>query len=197
MKNKLLSVLLLALTGCTAYAGNTARLDSLYQQLDQAIAHTADYVKERQERIDNNKLLLSKSRTPHGKYKASFLLYEEYRSYKNDSAVYYLIQCINYAIKEKNPAEEGNAKALLAFQSSTTGKYTESFSILNQIDTTRLDAQGRRNYLMASQHLYGELSYYSNIEQLRKYYEKKAQQVSLELMKVLDQLCIWGSENRG
>ncbi len=185
MKNRMLSICAFALVACSTWAGSTRDLSELYTQLDEAIEHTADYVKIRQERIANDRLLLQKSRTAEAKYKASFMLYEEYRSYKNDSAVYYLMQCIDYGEKAKNAAAVGNAEALLAFQSSTTGKYNESFSILNQLDTTQLDAQGKRNYLMACQHLYGELAYYSNIAKLRKYYEQNAWAVNSLLTKEL------------
>jgi len=173
---------LLLLGGNRASAEASSDVNTLYEQLDRAIAHSADYVKVRQERIAKDKAGLAKSRGAQAKYKASFALYEEYRSYKNDSAVSYLMQCIDYAKRAKDAAAEGNAKALLAFQCSTTGKYTESYSILNGIDTTALDRQGRENYLWASKHLYSELAYYANIPHLHKYYEEKSRGLDKALM---------------
>lgn len=192
MKNRIIRIMILAVLIGTAWQGNgawaatTPSVKELYRQLDQAIAHTDDYVKVRQERIGKAILRLKQCRSAQKKYEASFALYEEYRSYKNDSALHYLTQCIALAEQAHDVKAEGNAKALLAFQSSTTGKYNESYSILTQMDTTLLDAQGRRNYLIACQHLYGELSYYSHLPKLHKYYESKAQEFSKLLEKELN-----------
>lgn len=67
----------------------------------------------------------------------------------------------------------GNAKALLAFQESTTGDYAESYDLLKSVNIADLDAEGKRNYLWACQHLYGEMAYYSNVPSLKKYYAGK------------------------
>ena len=40
-----------------------------------------------------------------------------------------------------------NAKALLAFQESTTGDYAESYDLLKSVNIADLDAEGKRNYL--------------------------------------------------
>lgn len=184
MRCRMLSILCLLLISSASWA-EKHDLTELYDQLDNAIEHTADYVKVRQERITKDKSLLAKGKDAHAKYKASFMLYEEYRSYKNDSAVYYLMQSIDYADQAKDVKAANDAKALLAFQSSTTGKYYESYSILSNMDTTLLDAKGRRDYLMACQHLYSELSYYANIPKLRMYYAGKAQVFYASLLKEL------------
>lgn len=192
MKNRIILICVLAVLGGAAWLGNhawagtTPSMDELYRQLDQAIAHTDDYVKVRQQRIGKGILRLRRSRSPQSKYQAAFSLYEEYRSYKNDSALYYLMRCIDFAEQAHDAKAEGNAQALLAFQSSTTGKYNESYSILSKMDTTQLDAQGRRNYLIACQHLYGELSYYSHLPKLHKYYDSKAHEFSQLLERELD-----------
>lgn len=185
MKNKIISMLAFALMANSATAGVEADIDMLYQRLDRAIEHTDEYVKELQSRITKDKEILSKSVGADAKYKASFKLYEAYRSFKNDSAVFYLGQCINAAQQSHNPQAEGNAKALLAFQCSTTGKYTESYSILSKMDTTLLDQMGRRNYLIASHHLYCEMKYYANIPTLSKYYAGKAETYTTLLLKEL------------
>lgn len=191
MKKRLLSFCVFALMAGIASAevsdkGTSTSIDELYEQLDRAIDCSKDYVKLRQDRITKDRASLAKSAGMDAKYKAAFELYEEYRSYKNDSAVFYLSQCIDYAKRANNPQAENNAKALLAFQCSTTGKYTESYSILSKIDTTLLDKQGRRNYLVANHHLFSELSYYANIPSLAKYYEGKKQQYVSMLLHELD-----------
>lgn len=185
-KRRLMGVLLLLLLVGTAHADVSTEVSLLYERLDMAIEHTDEYVKVRKGRIGKLKNDLQRSRQAEAKYHAAFNLYQEYHSYKSDSAVYYLSQCITYARQAKNPQAEGNAKALLAFQCSTTGKYTESLSLLTKMDTTLLDKQGMCNYLRACQHVYGELRYYANIGSLKKYYEGKASEYDRLLLANLD-----------
>lgn len=184
-KRRWMGMLLLLLLGGTAHADVSTEVNTLYERLDMAIEHTDEYVKVRKERIGKLKNNLLGKQQAMSKYQVAFDLYEEYRSYKSDSAVYYLSQCISYAQRAKNPQAEGNAKALLAFQCSTTGKYTESLSILEKMDTTLLDRQGRRYYLMACQHVYSELRYYANVGSLKKSYEDKARMYDRRLLAIL------------
>lgn len=114
-----------------------------------------------------------KARSPKTQYDLAYALFEEYRSYKNDLAMKYINRCIDLAHKNNNLQQEGNAKALLAFQESTTGDYAESYNVLKTIDPQQLDSAGLRNYYWAYQHLYGEMTYYANVDFLRKYYREK------------------------
>ena len=88
-------------------------------------------------------------------------------------ALKYINQCMELAIRMGDKKKEENAKALLAFQESTTGDYAESYDLLKSVNIADLDAEGKRNYLWACQHLYGEMAYYSNVPSLKKYYTGK------------------------
>ena len=154
-------------------AGENKETEALYDSLDNAIAQTAQYVKLREARIAQLEGKLKKARSPKAQYALAYALFMEYRSYKNDLAMKYINRCIDIAHKSGNPQQEGNAKALLAFQESTTGDYAESYNVLKTIDPQQLDSAGLRNYYWAYQHLYGEMTYYANVDFLRKYYREK------------------------
>ena len=154
-------------------AGENKETEALYDSLDNAIAQTAQYVKQREVRIAQLEGKLKKVRSPKVQYDLAYALFVEYRSYKNDLAMKYINRCIDIAHKSGNPQQEGNAKALLAFQESTTGDYAESYNVLKTIDPQQLDSAGLRNYYWAYQHLYGEMTYYANVDFLRKYYREK------------------------
>ena len=154
-------------------AGENKETEALYDSLDNAIAQTAQYVKQREVRIAQLEGKLMKARSPKTQYDLAYALFEEYRSYKNDLAMKYINRCIDLAHKNNNLQQEGNAKALLAFQESTTGDYAESYNVLKTIDPQQLDSAGLRNYYWAYQHLYGEMTYYANVDFLRKYYREK------------------------
>lgn len=154
-------------------AGENKETEALYDSLDHAISQTALYVKQREVRIAQLESKLMKTRSPKIQYDLAYALFEEYRSYKNDLAIKYINRCIDLAHKNGNLQQEGNAKALLAFQESTTGDYAESYDVLKTIDPAKLDSAGLRNYYWAYLHLYGEKAYYANVDFLKKYYREK------------------------
>lgn len=158
-------------------------LDSLYHCLDDAIQQSSAYMKVREGRIADLQKKLKAATTPRSKYQCCFRLYQEYSAYKNDSAIVYLDKCIVLAHESGEAALENNAKTLLAYQNSTTGDYVESYSILSRVDTTQMDAEGYRNYLWASEHLYGELSYYCKVPYLKAFYEKKMQELKASILR--------------
>ena len=165
--------LLFVLMPLSLAAKTTDNIEQLFQSLDNAIAHSADYVKVREARICDWEQKLKAARRLSSKYDACFALFEEYRSYKNDMALKYINQCMELAIRMGDKKKVENAKALLAFQESTTGDYAESYDLLKSVNIADLDAEGKRNYLWACQHLYGEMAYYSNVPSLKKYYAGK------------------------
>lgn len=160
----------------SALAAKHHNLDSLYVCLDEAVQQSPRYVAEREKRIARLTQQFRSSRNNGARYKYAFSLFREYNAYKNDSAVYYLNRCIDIAQRMDDKLKEGNAKALLAFQCSTTGDYVESYSLLSKMDTTLLDKEGYCNYLWAAQHLYSELAYYSKVPSLKKHYEATAKE---------------------
>lgn len=178
--NRLLFLIFFSLWSCWGVA--RVNLDSLCLSLDEAIQNTSQYVKVREARIDKWKANLKSLYAASKQYDACFALFREYSVYKNDSALYYLNRCVSLAQEMKDVKKENNAKALLAFQSSTTGDYVESYSILSKMDTTQMDNEGYYNYLWACKHLYDELSYYCKVPFLKGYYEEKAKDVEQRIL---------------
>ena len=178
---KILFCILIVLMSISVYANPTDDIEQLFKTLDDAIVHSSDYVKVREGRIRDWEQKLKAAKKDSEKYAACFALFEEYRSYKNDMAVKYINQCMELAIKMSDKQKEENAKSLLAFQESTTGNYSESYDLLKSINPSNLDADGKRNYLWACQHLYGEMAYYCNVPSLKKYYTEKRNAYQAEI----------------
>ena len=170
---KTLFFMFLVLLSTSVFANPTDNIEQLFQSLDDAIVHSPDYVKVREDRIYNLEQKLKVAKKVSEKYNACFALFEEFRSYKNDIAIKYINQCVELAIKIGDKQKEENAKSLLAFQESTTGNYAESYDLLKSVNPSNLDSEGQRNYLWACQHLYGEMAYYCNVPSLKKYYTEK------------------------
>lgn len=170
---KTLFFMFLVLLSTSVFANPTDNIEQLFQSLDDAIVHSPDYVKVREDRIHNLEQKLKVAKKISEKYNACFALFEECRSYKNDIAIKYINQCVELAIKMGDKQKEENAKSLLAFQESTTGNFAESYDLLKSVNPSNLDSEGQRNYLWACQHLYGEMAYYCNVPSLKKYYTEK------------------------
>ena len=120
------------------------------------------------------------------RFQLSHQLYEQYLAFVNDSAIYYLEQCINIAKAMDNQALEGKVRAELAFQCSNTGMYDEALFTLDSIKPALLERDGLGAYYKACNHVYGEMAFYTRFEPLRERYRKKAADYEQLLYEVLD-----------
>lgn len=161
-------------------------LDSLYQCLDEAIDSSQIYVKVRQQRIDKLTRKLQTESDLRTQYRLALSIFDEYKPFKNDSAAAYITRCINIATQLGDSHAVNDCRARLAFRCSTTGMYPESLDILNSIDTTALDREGMRNYLIAKQHLFSEMCYYTSVPWLKEKYGDTSSQLLTQIFSQLD-----------
>ena len=182
----LLFILVFVFTSCCAFTRSRANLDSLYKCLDAAIDSSSYFVGLRQSRIHCLTCKLSSAKTMRTRYDCLFNLYEEYRSFKNDSAITYLSRCIDVAGHMGDVNCQNYCRARLAFQCSTTGMYSEALELLDAIDTTLLDKEGWHDYLIASQHLYNEMSFYTHVPWFRAKYTQKSDDVLNRIFKTFN-----------
>lgn len=172
MKKKLL-LLLALVSGLTATA-QKYDIKSVYQQIDEAINHSPEYVSEYEAQIEEQRQQYVKAVMPEDKFKLAFRLYELYKAFMNDSALYYVDEAEQWATKLGDAAQAGNCRVLRAFQCSTVGYYSEALLFLKTVDKQKLDSVGLKNYYTTQMHVYGELGYYSKIRSMQdSYYEKQ------------------------
>ncbi|SRR5574344_223094 len=183
--NKILTLLFCLMIALNISA-ESKNLDSLYRRLDDAIHQSDKYVAIRESRINKYRIQLKRTTDISEKYKLSFCLYQEYQPFRNDSAIYFLSECIMYAEKINDYHQANDCRALMAFQCSTSGMYMESFNTLSQIDTPLLDKRGKNDYYLAYCHLYRELAFYTMVPKLKSYYSGKYEQYRKLLYTNLD-----------
>lgn len=179
----LLGILLLTAGAMSAQETDT---DHLFQQLDEAIARSEQYVAQREERIAKLKRSLEQAGDAQSRYDVNFHIFEEYKAYKNDSAMVYIDRCIALAQEIGDRTSAADGLALLAKQCSAVGMYSEALNALESIDRRDLDRKGLGDYYVALNHVYGELGYYSKVPRLSQEYYKKADQYRDSLYSVLD-----------
>ena len=145
---------------------------SILLQIDEAIEQSSQIVAQYERQIEATRQQYLQSRQADEKYEQAIKLYELYKSFMNDSALFYLSEAMHWAEEQGKMAQAGNCLALKAFQCSTVGYYNEALAFLKSIDKQQLDSIGIRNYYQSQMHVYGELGYYSIIPPMKEQYFK-------------------------
>ncbi len=171
MKNRfLIYTLLLLFVSPVAWAGEID-LQQVYRQLDEAIEQTDRYVQEREDRISTAKKSLVAALDDKQRYDICRKLYDEYRPYINDSAIYYIDRCISLAEGLGNRIDVAGCQIQLAWQCTESGMYHEAMDILLGIDATQIsDPYNLKQYNSTLAHLYSELGYYCKVPRLQQSY---------------------------
>ena len=188
MKRILLS-LLVTLTPCllVSQTPSLPDLSSLYREIDEAIQHSADYVRQKERTIDRLRADLRQTADPAQRLLLSEQLFWQYKPYKNDSALYYAGRCISLADSTERPDAANRFRALMARQCSNAGMYVESLDFLRQVDKTALDRPGLTEYYDAWMHVCGEIANLSLIPAVRERYWARQDQYRDSVLSVADE----------
>ena len=157
----------------TSSSEESVDLEALYQQIDDAISLSPEYVAEREREITacRDSFLMEKHQ------EARLLLAEKlfhlYQPYKNDSALHYADLCICLSDSLHRPDLTGRFRSLLALQCSNTNMKAESLEQLNLVNRSALDKKGLVDYYNAWMHFYGEMASYTQRDAVRQSYFDK------------------------
>ena len=150
-------------------------LESRYKQIDEAIAESPRYVAQREAKITAARHAFEQT-SGKQKYEESYRLYELYRPFVSDSAIYFIRQCITLAEQQGDYAASVRCRSQLAIRCSNIGLYDEALNILDSIRPDKnLDKMVLGTYYEAYNNVYGELSYYTRLDDMRKIYQEKEQ----------------------
>ena len=176
MKLKLLVTLhVLLLLAIFVQAQEHVDLDSRFRQIDEAIAESPRFVAQREAKIASARHAFEQT-SGQQKYEEGFRLYELYRPFVSDSAIYFLRQCITLAEQQGDHAASVRCRSLLAIRCSNIGLYDEALNILDSIRLGNgLDKTVLGTYYEAYNNVYGELSYYTRLDDMRRNYQEKEQ----------------------
>ena len=119
----------------TLQAFSQRNLTEYCQQIDEAIAHSQDYIAAREQKIGQARHALTLETTPRGKYQQNYQLYELYKPFVSDSAMYFLRQCVSLADGMDDPSSAVRCRSLLAIRCSNIGMYDEALNILDSINS--------------------------------------------------------------
>lgn len=150
-------------------------LEQRYRQIDEAIAESPRYVAQRETKITVARQAFEQA-VGRQKFEEGFRLYELYRPFVSDSAIYFLRQCISLAEETGDASAEVRCRSLLATRCSNIGLYDEALNILDGIETGDIsDRSTLGAYYEAYNNVYGELTYYTRLDDMRAVYRDKEQ----------------------
>lgn len=162
-------ILLFFLSVTSGMAAAQSRTDSLYSLLDEAIANSDRYVEKREGYIRHTRGMYANAGMA-ARYSLALELYKEYSAYMSDSALVWLERAATIARRLGDGAGENRCRVLKAYLCSSTGMYTEAVDMLASVRKEKLGGAGLLDYYMSCSHLYGELAYYTKVDELRKKY---------------------------
>jgi len=169
MKKKYLLFFLILSFPLYTWAGKT--LDSLLSVLDLTIQEHGKYVIQRESRIVHLKDLvhgIEASSAEH--YNLNSQIFKEYKAFICDSAIHYLNENIRIAERLHDTDRRIESKLQLSLLLSSTGMYTESIDVLESVDRWEVAPRLIPDYYTCFDHVYGELSVYTQDKTLSGHY---------------------------
>lgn len=169
MKKKYLLFFLILSFPLYTWAGKT--LDSLLSVLDLTIQEHEKYVIQRESRIVHLKDLvhgIEANSAEH--YNLNSQIFKEYKAFVCDSAIHYLNENIRIAERLHDTDRRIESKLQLSLLLSSTGMYTESIDVLESVDRREVAPRLIPDYYTCVDHVYGELSVYTQDKTLSGHY---------------------------
>lgn len=148
---KILSFLLLISISLSALAQSD--INEILEELDKELKESK-YTKQKEQRITDFKLRLLENNNAEEKYKIKDALFQEYRTFKTDSAIKYVKEKQNIAQSLNQADLISECKLQLSYLYSITGMYIESNELLNQLQKEKLNAPLKSGYYEARKTLY-------------------------------------------
>jgi hypothetical protein len=187
---------LLLLSLCALVSAHaTIDLKKVYENVDGEIEKWPEYKALRQARIDSLRTVLFTKdiNWPDTQYVKCLRLVEEFQSYQNDSAIYYIKMLDDIASWTSHVAEAKTiVKIELARQAVRSGMYEAALAYLNEVDSTLTDPRIKTEYFRVRHFAYVEMSAYCYIWSKRQEYNELAHQCRLQLFSLLKKnSCEW------
>jgi len=146
-------------------------IGDLLKELDKTVEHSEIYSTQKEKKINNLKGFLKNCHTDSLKYVVCGQLYDEYNSFKSDSAIKYARQELILAEKSKDLRKLYDSRLDLAFILSVTGMFKESLDVLQSIDKNAV-LEMKPRYFDVSKAIYGYMAD-NAVNQERSRYDKQ------------------------
>lgn len=143
-------------------ATKSESISELYQQLEQVIQKRPEYAREKEKRIEHMKSQINKEQTIEKKYDLYFQIFQEYYTYRSDSAFYYIDLAQKQAQKLNNNYYTDQCLIHQSLLLATTGYFSQALNLLNSIKRHELADSLLFDYYSAYEWVYSVWSEYLN-----------------------------------
>lgn len=160
-------------------------MDPILKDLDKAILNKEVYLKQKYTKIKSLKINVNKftlSEDHKNLYKTYMLLFDEYQSFKYDSAYIYLEKAKSKALILKDPQLLTKTRIKEGFILLSSGLFKEAIDTLSSIDKTKLDLNLKFEYYIINARAYYDLADYNKDHRYNISYVQKG---NLNLEKAL------------
>lgn len=162
------------LTVCTSvYAAKSTETDSLFKELDGAIANRNIYLTAKENRIENLKKGLRSLRSDREVFSKNELIISEYESFVCDSAKKYLRENIEIASRLRDTVLINKMAIRLALVYAMGGQFLQSKDILDKIDYNNLPDSLKALYGWAQLKFLGNLIISTDEQKFRDAYQSE------------------------
>ena len=179
MKKNQYKIILVIL--CLQFASmlHAERLDSMFVELNKYIVQSNYYMNLKENKIQKiKKELQGTSNVSFEQLHHYAALFEEYKSYKYDSAYVYAIKTLDIANKLNDPGKIVEAKVRLVFCFLSSGLFKEAFDIVKDSDIDGLSAPVKLDYYKIMARLYYDMADYNGVEPFKSAYVEKGNKYS-------------------
>lgn len=184
MKNRI-SVLFFGLFGILNVLYSQAT-DSLLVELDKYVQNREYYITLKEQKIDHLRTLLENEKDINTRYEINNQIFEEYSTYRYDSAMLYVNRNNVIAMNLNNSKLKDEVSMHEAILLATTGMYRESIDIFDTIDINRMDSILLYEYYSIGEWIYYAAAEYSGQNsRFRNYYQQKEVQYRDRLLDIL------------
>lgn len=147
-----------------------SEMDSLLRVLDKTIENFQFYSNQKEEKISKLKDLLKYTISEDPKFEICGKLYDEYSSYKSDSALVYARKRLQIAEKLNNKRNITESRLNLASMLGFVGMYKEAMDILNKVSISEMPDL-KAYYFHIYRTVYGFMADYAASSQEKRRYE--------------------------
>ena len=166
-----------------ASAAGSSPVQDILLKLDAYIESGDKYVAEKEDRI--HKLREELSKTSWQDYQLTYALFDEYKSYKFDSAYFYANNCLKLAQKSGSRDRLVQSHCAVAFCYLSSGLFHESFDEMSKVDVSGVDSEIKAQYYALANRLYYDASDFNNAENWSHEYTRKGTMYADSLMQIV------------
>lgn len=185
MKKSLFLLFLLSVTGCLRGYSASLLLDTMLVQLDTHLANSKQYIDRKEKQIAEWRRKLGEAVSDEKRYEASIHLFDEYKSYKYDSAYTYANRSLHLAEKLHNRGYVAEANGGIVFCLLSSGLFKEAFDVISRIDITDVSLSSRIAYYSLYSRLYYDIADYNHEAPFQNEYIEKGSLYTDSLLRLL------------